>query len=222
MQMIALFRSEIPIMFLHLTEIQRRLHYRQQTQEHSQNTKLHNPQNPQNRRSAIASAYTKTSAIKQSVEEISPVISPSTTASPTSASSSLSSSPSLREESEVHFSCNDSFPILPVWHEGEWQLIRWGNPRGTIPGLPKTCWTWNQSIQNNAWSNWTTKRVEIPANLGMENGIWFRIRMGVEGLMVYPQEQQLPVVYMICEPSTRYYQVMTRSKRMPVLLQERI
>jgi hypothetical protein len=29
-----------------------------------------------------------------------------------------------------------------------------------------------------------------------------------------------PVVYLMCEPSTRYYQIMTRSEWMPVLIGE--
>jgi hypothetical protein len=31
-----------------------------------------------------------------------------------------------------------------------------------------------------------------------------------------------PAVYVLCEPATRYYRVMTRSERMPVLIGERI
>jgi hypothetical protein len=30
------------------------------------------------------------------------------------------------------------------------------------------------------------------------------------------------VAYMLCEPASHYYQVMTRSPRMPVLIDERI
>jgi hypothetical protein len=43
----------------------------------------------------------------------------------------------------------------------------------------------------------------------------------MHGLMV-ADEQGRDVVYMICEPATHYYRVMTRSSRMPALIDEQI
>jgi hypothetical protein len=57
--------------------------------------------------------------------------------------------------------------------------------------------------------------------MGLENGVWFRIREGIRGVLVR-DENEVDVVYMVCEPATHYYEVMTRSKRMPVLIGERI
>jgi hypothetical protein len=37
-----------------------------------------------------------------------------------------------------------------------------------------------------------------------------------------PDEQGIAVAYVICEPASHYYQIMTRSDRMPVLIDERI
>ena len=37
-----------------------------------------------------------------------------------------------------------------------------------------------------------------------------------------PDERGLAVCYMICEPATHHYRVMTQSDRMPVLIDERI
>jgi hypothetical protein len=51
--------------------------------------------------------------------------------------------------------------------------------------------------------------VDIPAALGLQGGIWFRIRQGIRGLRVL-DDDGLPVVYMICEPSTHYFQIMVR------------
>ena len=62
--------------------------------------------------------------------------------------------------------------------------------------------------------------VEIPATFGLERGRWFRVTQGIRGLLV-PDERGNNVVYMICEPASHYYQVMTRSDRMPVLIKER-
>ena len=63
--------------------------------------------------------------------------------------------------------------------------------------------------------------VDIPATLALERGVWFRVRQGIRGLLV-PDERGIAVVYMICEPASHYYQVMTRSERMPILIEERI
>ena len=45
------------------------------------------------------------------------------------------------------------------------------------------------------------------------------VKQGVRGLVVRTRTGE-PVVYLICEPSTRYYQIMTRSEWMPVLIDE--
>jgi hypothetical protein len=51
------------------------------------------------------------------------------------------------------------------------------------------------------------------------NGVWFRVRQGMRGLLVRDR-QGSPVVFMVTEPSTRYYRVMTRAEWMPVLIGE--
>jgi hypothetical protein len=64
--------------------------------------------------------------------------------------------------------------------------------------------------------------VLIPANYGLERrGVWFPIETGIRGLLV-PDELGWAVCYMICEPASHYYQVMTGSDRMPVLINQRI
>ena len=63
--------------------------------------------------------------------------------------------------------------------------------------------------------------VDIPVTFGLERGVWYRIRQGIRGILV-PDERGIAVAYMICEPATHYYHVMTRSSRMPVLIEEKI
>jgi hypothetical protein len=82
-------------------------------------------------------------------------------------------------------------------------------------------WTWLSTVQDGYWRNLDPIPVDIPATLGLERGVWFRIRQGIRGLLV-ADERGLAVVYMICEPASHYYRVMTRSDRMPVLIEERI
>lgn len=57
--------------------------------------------------------------------------------------------------------------------------------------------------------------------MGLEGGVWFAVREGIRGLVVHDERDE-PVAYMICEPASRYYEVMTRSRRMPALVGERI
>jgi hypothetical protein len=63
--------------------------------------------------------------------------------------------------------------------------------------------------------------VVIPATMGMDRGVWFAIREGVRGVAVR-DEKGRNVAYVLVEPASHYYQVMTRSLWMPVLVGERI
>jgi hypothetical protein len=124
-------------------------------------------------------------------------------------------------EREVRFYYRDRKPRLPVWREERLQIVRWGNGRGQSRFLPATGWTWQTTIEEGYWRNLDATFVDIPAALGLEHGVWFRIREGIRGVLV-PDEQGIAVAYMICEPATHYYQIMTRCTRMPVLIEERI
>ena len=93
--------------------------------------------------------------------------------------------------------------------------------KGESRVLPLTGWTWKESLERGQWAGFGAEVVDIPASMGLEKGIWFRIRQGISGVLVR-SESGTEVVYMLCEPSSHYYNVMTRSDRMPVLIAERI
>lgn len=124
-------------------------------------------------------------------------------------------------EREFQFWYDDRKPRLPIRRDGQFQIVRWGNMRGESRILPRTAWTWQSSIEEGMWRNLDVCIVEIPAALGFEHGVWYRIRQGIRGLLV-ADDLGNALVYMICEPSSHYYQVMTRSPRMPVLINEQI
>jgi hypothetical protein len=124
-------------------------------------------------------------------------------------------------EREIRFLYRDRRPRLPIWRDGRLQIVRWGNARGESRSLPRTGWTWLSTVEQGCWRNLDPVPVDIPATIGLERGVWFRIRQGIRGLLV-PDERGLAVCYMICEPASHYYHVMTRSTRMPVLIEERI
>jgi hypothetical protein len=124
-------------------------------------------------------------------------------------------------EPEVRFLFRDRVPRLPIWRDGRLQVVRWGNGRGQSRFLPRTGWTWRETIDGGGWRGSGAIPVDIPATLGLERGVWFRVRQGMRGLLV-PDERGIAVCYMICEPASHYYHIMTRSDRMPMLIDERI
>jgi hypothetical protein len=78
------------------------------------------------------------------------------------------------------------------------------------------------TIQEGWWKGTGAISVDIPASYGLERrGVWYLVEQGIRGLLV-PDERGFAVVYMICEPSSHYYRIMTGSPRMPVLIDQRI
>jgi hypothetical protein len=124
-------------------------------------------------------------------------------------------------EPEVQFLLRDAERILPAWLDGRLHIVRWGNRRGRSPNLPLTAWTRQETVVAGGWGDRVLTPVVIPATLALDQGVWYQIREGVRGLVV-PDERGRPVVYPLVEPASHYYQVMTRSAWMPVLVGERI
>src|ERR1043165_4952677 len=124
-------------------------------------------------------------------------------------------------EKELRFLYRDAERQLPVWHEGQLRLIRWGCRKQHSKVLPCTGWAWLSSIEEGAWAAWEPEPVEIPATMGLENGVWFKIQQGIKGVLVN-DERGIAKVYVGGEPASHYYQTMTKNKRMPVLVGERI
>lgn len=124
-------------------------------------------------------------------------------------------------EPELRFLLRDCGRTLPVWLDGKLQILDWGNRRHQDRNLPCTAWTWLATVESGGWAARGAEEVVIPASMGLDNGFWYRIRRGVRGIVVR-DERERAVVYVLCEPSSHYYEVMTRSPWMPVLLGERI
>jgi hypothetical protein len=99
------------------------------------------------------------------------------------------------------------------------QVVRWGNRDRAERKLPPTGWTWRESVEEGKWAALEPEPVDVPAAYALMNGVWYRVKQGVRGLLVRTRAGE-PVVYLTCEPSTRYYRVMTRADWMPVLIDE--
>jgi hypothetical protein len=122
-------------------------------------------------------------------------------------------------EREVRFDWRCRPALLPVWWEGRLQVLRWGNRDRNDRKLPPTGWTWQESVEAGKWAGVRPVSVEVPASYAVMNGVWFKVKRGLRGLVVVTPADE-PVVYLVCEPSTRYYRVMTRAEWMPVLVGE--
>src|SRR5437868_9699208 len=89
-------------------------------------------------------------------------------------------------EDEVRFWSQDRLPCLAVWHGQQFILASWGSGYNRRAGLPRCGWVWREDIERD-WTQIETHKVMIPANAGFENGIWYRIRQGIEGMLVYDE-----------------------------------
>jgi len=123
---------------------------------------------------------------------------------------------------EYRFLWKTMTPRLPILRGGQMMVARWGNSRGQSRGLPRTGWTWYQTVKDGGWLNLGGVPIEIPASYALEGrGVWYLVEVGIRGVLV-PDEQGNAVAYMICEPASHYYRVMTGSDRMPVFINQRI
>jgi hypothetical protein len=124
-------------------------------------------------------------------------------------------------ERAVWFLRRQTSALLPVWYAGKIRLARWGCRRGESRLLPPTGLARRASFEEGRWKSYRAERVDIPAAAALEGKVWFSVRQGLRGLLVR-DERGCPRVYVLCEPASHYYEVMTRSRWMPVLIGERI
>jgi hypothetical protein len=147
---------------------------------------------------------------------------------------------------EVRFLYRDPQPELPVWHDCRLMIYPWGNSPAKLsnPGnhktqedrhsclsfqpdrnirppacrLPRTGWCRREDLEAGIWQPLRPLPVEILATLGWEKGVWFLVpEGGLRGVLVRDASGR-PHVYLLTQPASHYYQIMTRSPRMPVFL----
>lgn len=127
---------------------------------------------------------------------------------------------SEQAEREYCFLYNHQCPQLPVWVGSELRILCWGCP-GKGSRLPKTRSVRREVVDAGLWASLNPELVTIPANFVIDRGTWYRIREGIQAIVVR-NESGVLIVYPLTEPASHYYQVMTRQERMPVLKEEKI
>lgn len=123
------------------------------------------------------------------------------------------------DSEEIHFWELHRPAVLPVWFDGQLVIASWGNRDGNSR-LPKTQWCRVESLQEGNWSWLHPQEAIIPATYCCDRGIWYLVHEGLKCVIVTMQKRQ--IAYPLSQPSTHYYEVMTRSARMPVFLVEAI
>ena len=124
-------------------------------------------------------------------------------------------------QEELHFMYTDPVVQLPVIQDGRIVIYEWGNRNNKQCKLPRTGWCRMESLKAGKWRWLSPDPIVIPANFGLEKGVWFQIDEGMEGVVVQ-DEQERPHVYMLTQQASHYYQTMTRHDRMPVLIRQSI
>lgn len=122
---------------------------------------------------------------------------------------------------EYRFQYRDKVPLLPIWKDTEFQIIEWGNRGNKKSRLPPTGWAKNESVEAGKWKYLKPEKIIIPANFGLEKGVWYHITEGMEGILVL-DEGGKPHVYMLTQAASHYYQIMTHHERMPIFLGEQM
>ncbi|MCA9014414.1 MAG: hypothetical protein KDA77_03690, partial [Planctomycetaceae bacterium] len=80
-------------------------------------------------------------------------------------------------EKEILFLQRHRRPLLPVFYQGELQILPWGNRQRNC-NAPLAWWCEVSTLQSGAWSMYSPEPVEILANFGLERGVWFQIKEG--------------------------------------------
>jgi hypothetical protein len=120
-------------------------------------------------------------------------------------------------EPELQFHFRAKVPLLPVRIGNQFDIVLWGNRDDKASRLPHTGWCRTESIEAGKWKYLHPVEVEIPCSYGLEKGVWFQITEGMKGILV-KDEKGVPHVYMLTQPASHYYEVMTRHERMPVFI----
>ena len=122
---------------------------------------------------------------------------------------------------EARFLIRDHDRLIPVLLHGQLRLLPWGARRGDRSGLPCSGWTWRSTIESGWWAPLAPEEALIPATFALEGGVWFHVTQGIRALVANGRNGE-PVAYVIVEPASHYYRVMTRSRWMPCLVGQTI
>lgn len=118
---------------------------------------------------------------------------------------------------EIRFYFRDAQPVIPAWIDSQLSILPWGNA-SKVSRLPCTGWCRQEDLESGLWQHLHPILIEIPATLGLEKNVWYLIpEGGLRGIIVRDERRQ-PRVYLVTQPASHYYEIMTRHNRMPLFV----
>ena len=124
------------------------------------------------------------------------------------------------EYKELHFMHRERTRMLPVLYGGKLIVCEWGN-WSSRSKLPRPGWCGSETLEAGKWRWLEPQQIEIPADYGFDKGVWYQVTQGIRGILVR-DEQERPHAYILTVPASHYYKIMTRSSRMPILIEQDI
>lgn len=122
----------------------------------------------------------------------------------------------LRSSDQIRMHVNQKGALLPIEHHGEHKLVAWGNQG---EDLPKTGYCKLESLEDGKWQWLNPEPVRIIASFAWSKGVWFQVRQGIRGILVYDRAEK-PHCFLLTQPATHYFKIMTGADRMPVLIDQ--
>jgi hypothetical protein len=107
--------------------------------------------------------------------------------------------------------------LLPIHHRGDNKMVLWGN--WNAARLPRTGFCKKESLEAGKWQHMNPQKVKILASSAWSGGVWFQVRQGIHGILVYDADE-IAHCYMITQPATHYFKIMTGADRMPALIEQ--
>jgi hypothetical protein len=123
-------------------------------------------------------------------------------------------------DQELRFLVGDKPRVLPTWVNNQLIVLPWGN-QNTRSRLPRTGFLTEESLESGQLEWMKPEHAIIPAAAGIDNGRWYQIQDGITGVIVSDEINRMHV-YMLTEPASHYYRIMTGSDRMPVLVRQQL
>lgn len=108
---------------------------------------------------------------------------------------------------------------LPVLHQGEVEVYEWGNRDHRVRRLPTSGLCQVENLEMGLWQSLNPEKIIVLANLALENGVWYTVDHGIQGILVRDNKNR-PHVYMLTGESTHYYKIMTGRTRAPKLVKQ--
>lgn len=121
------------------------------------------------------------------------------------------------EEVQFYYDRRPFPPLLPILLDGQFRVVRWGNRQRKSKLLPHTGRVELHELHQGCWQHADIVEVLIVGNAALHRGVWFPLLEGIKGIYL-KDEHGTPTVFMLMDKPSDYYQIMTKSKVMPVMV----